>query len=328
MISEKFIFTLLAVVLIILAIAVTAFILFWFGFGLFGFLQSCKRRKSDNLEKNDFCGGKVIPEDAKEILFSCRAWLDEVGGEDIYIKSRDRLKLHGRLITHGDAPRPLVIFFHGYHSSCRRDLAIQSKGVFDEGYDILLVSQRGHGKSGGRYLCFGTKERYDALAWCNYAKERFGDIPMALMGLSMGGATVMMASALPLPENIKCIIDDCGFTSPLEVTVNTLVHRAHVIPYPTVYFMNFWCMLLAGFRLGQISTLKALKENTRPLLIIHGELDTYVPTEMSLRNAKVNEALTELVVFSGAKHAQSVYYHRDGYIQKLTEFLGKYMKSE
>ena len=324
--NESLIFIIIISVLAaIIMAAVLALLLFYISFGLFGFVSTCKKRKSDETEKDDFCGGKVIPPYAEKALRECRAWYDSAEGEDVYISSKDRLMLYGRLITHHEGSRGLVIFFHGFHSSCRRDLAIQIEGIYNDGYDVLCASQRGHGKSGGRFLCFGVKERYDVLSWCNYAIERFGNIPMALMGLSMGGATVNMASALPLPENVRCIIDDCGFTSPMAITVNTLMHKNKIPPYPFVFFMDLWCILLAGYRLGQVSTLRTLKENTRPLLIIHGELDTYVPTEMSRKNATVREELTELVIIPEAKHAQSVYYDRDGYIRKVTEFLGKHM---
>ena len=202
---------------------------------------------------------------------------------------------------------------------------IQSKGIFDDGYDILLVSQRGHGKSGGQFLTFGIKERRDALSWSKYAAHRFPDTPIALMGLSMGGATVAMASELALPDSVKCIIDDCGFTSPFAITKNTIANTAHIPPYPTIWFMEMCCILIGGFSLYRISVPRALEKNTRPLLIIHGELDRYVPTEMSLKNASIKPDITELVIVPSAKHAQSVYYDRDGYIRAVTDFLSKHL---
>ncbi len=297
------------------------FLLFWVIFGYICFRSAFMRRKSDFEEKETLCGGGDVPCDIERSVRAARAWLDGMGGEDIYIKGRDGVRLYGRLIRHSEPSLGIVIFTHGYHSSCRRDLAVQIKGVYTGGYDVLLVSQRAHGKSGGKYLTFGAKERYDILLWSEYIASRFRSTPIALMGLSMGGATVMNASALPLPEDVRCIVSDCGFTSPFEITVNTLRHRKHIIPYPTVFFIDLWCMLIAHFKLTDAKAYKALKQNTRPLLIFHGELDTYVPTYMSKRNAAITPSLTELVIVPHAKHSQSVYYDPDGYLNKLLDFL-------
>ncbi len=298
---------------------------FWFFFGHFCFYTTFRTRKSDAFEKETLCGGEVFTEEGKAAAYSAREWLDEAGGEDVFINSHDKLRLHGRLITHKNPPQKgLAILAHGYHSSGRRDLAIQAKGIYEDGYDILLISQRGHGKSEGKYLTFGVKERIDILSWCEYANKRFTSPEIALVGLSMGGATVLMASELNLPENVKCIVSDCAFSSPYEITLHGLRNKK-APRYPTIFFMNFWCRVLAHFDLKQASALGALKKNTRPILLFHGELDRYVPTEMSIANSESGGKLTELVIVPNARHAQSVYYDTDGYIKKLLDFLDEHI---
>ena len=39
------------------------------------------------------------------------------------------------------------------------------------------------------------------------------DAEIVLHGLSMGAATVLMVSGERLPEQVKAIIEDCGYTS-------------------------------------------------------------------------------------------------------------------
>ena len=300
---------------------------FWLVFGYICFSGACTRRKSRIYERNDFCGGGELPEAAKRAVRESRLWLDNAEYEEVYLNSNDGYRLFAKLIRRGEQAKGTVIFAHGYHSSCRRDLAIQARAAYEDGYNILLIYQRSHGISEGKYICFGTKERYDLLLWAEYISGRFPHMPIALFGLSMGGATVMMASALPLPAEVRCIIADCGFTSPREIIANTLRTRRHIIVYPTIFFMNFWSMLLARFNYFELSTLEELKKNTRPLLLIHGGLDTYVPTEMSYRNAAVASELCELYVVPEAKHAQAVYFDIEGYRQRELDFLNKHMGS-
>ncbi len=301
-------------------------ILFWLGFGYFCFSNACTRRKSRISERNDFCGGGELPEAAKTEVRASRRWIDDSEYEPIYINSKDGYRLFGKLIEHREGAKGIVIFAHGYHSSCRRDLAVQIRAAYEDGYNVLLIVQRSHGLSEGRYICFGAKERYDILLWSEYISERFSGMPIALFGLSMGAATVMMASELPLPENVRCIIADCGFTSPKEIIANTLRTRKHIIVYPTIFFMNMWSILLARYSYWEVSTVDTLKKNTRPLLLIHGELDTYVPTEMSYRNREAGAQIKELYVVPNAKHAQAVYFDTAGYLKKELGFLNEHMK--
>jgi len=310
--------------MIIFSIFLSISLIFWLSFGHFCFSNAHLRRKSRISERNDFCGGSDIPEEAKIMVKDCRKWLDTMEYEAIYISSNEGYSLFGRLIEH-DSPKGTVIFAHGYHSSCRRDLAIQARSVYEDGYNILLISQRAHGLSQGKYICFGAKERYDVVGWAEYVCARYPKLPVALFGLSMGGATVMMASELDLPPSVKCIISDCGFTSPREIISNTLRYKRKIIVYPTIIFMELWAMLLAKLKYDEASTLKALKVNTRPLLLIHGEDDLYVPTEMSKRNAALDPSRIELLLIPNAKHAQAVYFDSGAYISRVLGFLNKNM---
>lgn len=308
----------------IFKIAITAILsltALFFVFGFFCFQNACGRRKKDRSGLDEDCESLPIPQSAKSALIRDRAWLDSVYAKEVCTTSRDGLRLCGRLIAHPESSKGTVIFSHGYHSSCRRDLSIQAHAVYDSGYDVLLISNRAHGESEGKYICFGAIERTDIVCWAEYIRELREARPIALMGLSMGAATVLMASDAELCDEVRCIIADCPFTSPAEIITNTLAHRRRIIPYPTVYFMNFWSRILAKFDYFGISVLSCVKKNSRPILIIHGKEDRYVPTEMSYRIADADPAHVQLMIVPEARHAQAVYFDTDGYIGRVLEFL-------
>lgn len=81
-----------------------------------------------------------------------------------------------------------------------------------------MVNLRAHNESGGDVSTLGVLERYDCRDWANWVDFEFGErVPIFLMGISMGGAVAVMSSDLELPESVCGIIDDAGFTSPLEM---------------------------------------------------------------------------------------------------------------
>lgn len=62
--------------------------------------------------------------------------------------------------------------FHGYRSGAERDFSGGLPFGIESGFNVLLVDQRAHGKSGGRCLTFGIKERHDCLSWVEYVCAR------------------------------------------------------------------------------------------------------------------------------------------------------------
>ena len=142
--------------------------------------------------------------------------MEKVPYEQVYITSYDGTKLAAKYYHISDSA-PLQIQFHGYRSTAIRDFSGGFQLAQKMGRNTLVVDQRANGKSGGTTITFGIKEKYDCLEWIKYAVDRFGNIPIMLTGVSMGGATVLMASELDLPENVKCIVSDCPYTSPYEI---------------------------------------------------------------------------------------------------------------
>ncbi len=123
-----------------------------------------------------------------------------------------------------------MMAFHGYRSLATIDFALEVEFFHRLGYDVLLPYQRSHGESQGKYITYGVKERFDCRDWARYAARRFGeDKPLFLMGISMGAATVLMASGLELPGNTRGIVADCGFTTPWDIMAH-VARRDYSLP--------------------------------------------------------------------------------------------------
>ena len=203
--------------------------------------------------------------------------------EKVYITSRDGLLLCGRYYHIADGA-PLEIEFHGYRGSADGDFGGRGKLCREKGINALVVDQRAHGSSEGNTITFGINERYDCLDWVNYAVARFGSsLKIILRGASMGAATVLMASELPLPKNVVGIIADSPFSSPKEI-IKKVCRKDIKIPANLSYpFLYLGAYIFGGFDLHSSSAENAVKKCNIPVLIIHGTDDRYVPFEMGKR---------------------------------------------
>ena len=245
--------------------------------------------------------------------------------EFVSIVSRDGLKLFGRYYHVKDGA-PLDIGFHGYRSNPITDFSGGTELSFQMEHNVLLVDERAHGKSEGRTISFGILERLDLLEWVHYAVNRFGhDIQILLYGVSMGGATVLMAADLDLPQNVKGIVADCPYAKPLDI----IVYVGERTAFPTCLIKPFAILaarIYGNFDITETDAIHSVGNTKVPILIIHGEDDRYVPCWMSEPVVKANPEKVCRYTFPGAAHGISFLTDTPQYHHIVKEFVRKVMQ--
>lgn len=242
--------------------------------------------------------------------------------EEVSIRSTDGHRLYGKLY-HIKEHAPLMLFFHGYHGTYAWD----GYGVFqickNNGINILMVDERAHGKSEGKATTFGIRERYDCKLWTEYAVRRFGEkTDLILAGVSMGAATVMMASKLGLPENVRAIVADCGFSEPAAIIKETI--RKMKLPVKPLYLLvSLGAHVFGGFDLKEATALSAVKKLQIPILFIHGKEDTVVPLSMCEEIYESCAGKKEKLIVEGADHANSAVVNFEAYEKAVMDFLNR-----
>lgn len=241
---------------------------------------------------------------------------------DEWLMSADGLRLHATWFPQGECKK-IVICFHGYTSQGMKDYLGLSGYYLKNGYSMLLVDERAHGESEGKYIGFGCLDRIDALKWINWVLRKCGeDVEILLHGTSMGGATVLMMSSLELPEQVKGIVSDCAFTSPKEVFSHVLKSMYHLPAFPMMNISNFLNKRFAGYGLDECNAAREVKKAKVPILFIHGSGDTFVPYSMCETMYENCASSKKKLIIEGAAHAECYYKDTDAYENALTEFIG------
>lgn len=226
---------------------------------------------------------------------------------------------------------PVVIFFHGLWSNCYTDGVPIYRITEKNNWNILLVNLRAHGESEGAVSTFGALEKYDCRDWANWVTSEFGEkTPIFLMGLSMGGAIVMMSSDLELPESVCGIIDNAGFTSSLEMiklNSKTKLHQEILTELFTLS-VNVGTRIWGGFNLADANSCTALSRTKIPVLMIHGDQDTRVPISMAYNLYNSCQSPKQLYIFSGAGHTDCYEKDPEKYERIICEFIEKNRKGE
>ena len=240
--------------------------------------------------------------------------------ETVTIRSKEGLSLSGRYYHIQDGA-PLVIGFHGYRSHPLTDFSGGSELIFQMGYNLLLPDQRAHHSSEGTAISFGIQERWDVKSWAEYAVARFGsNVQILLMGISMGGATVLMVSELPLPEQVRGIVSDCPYAIP-EAIILEVGKKEHYPSWLIRPFLHIGAKIYGGFTLSETNAVQAVKNTRLPILIIHGEADSFVPCQMSVQAYDVCAGKKQLLTFPDAEHGVSFLADGFRYTAAVIDFL-------
>lgn len=257
------------------------------------------------------------------------AWLDAQNTERVTITSADGLKLTGVYLK-AENPVASVLCVHGYRGSGGIDFGFFARFYHAHHCNVLVIDQRAHGKSEGEYITFGVMERQDVADWTKklVELERAGvqdenaDIPpIYLHGVSMGATSVLLASALDLPQEVHGLIADCGFTSPKEIMESVARQNFHMPMHMMLHILSILCRKKGRFDLDTVNTIDALKQNRIPVLFIHGSEDKFVPTIMTRVNYEVCVAPKRLLIVEGAAHVTSYLMDTLRYEKEVLDFI-------
>lgn len=140
------------------------------------------------------------------------------------------------------------------------------------------------------------------------------------MGVSLGGATVLMAAGDILPAAVHGVIADSAYTSPRAIWQHVMGKNLHLPVRAATVIADLLCRKRLNASSGSYSTVEALKNTDVPILLIHGEDDHFVPLKMAFENRDACAAPCKLLVVPGADHAMSYYMGRGAYEAAVRAF--------
>lgn len=255
-----------------------------------------------------------------------RDWTRNQTFERMELTSFDGLTLQGYFLEAKEPTNKVVITAHGYLGNSF-DMGLFGEHYYEElGYHFFTADARGHGESEGDYIGFGWHDRLDYVGWIDKIIERIGpDAEIVLHGLSMGGATVLMTSGEELPSQVKAIVADSPYTSVNDLFSYQLQRMFYLPSFPIIPTLNLVTKAKADYSLYEASALDQVQKTNIPILYMHGEADTFVPTKLTKDLYEQTKSEADMLTFSGANHGEGYVIAKEKYVEKLHEFLNKYI---
>ena len=243
------------------------------------------------------------------VLQEGRAWARKAEGfRSAVIQSVEGFSLWAAHVPAKADTHRWAVCLHGRWDD-HTSLSVQARHYHDAGWNVLLPDQRGHGRSEGKYVGWGYDERLDLIRWISWIIRRDAQAEILLHGVSMGAATVLMATGGPLPHQVKAAVSDCSYTTAEESLHHMLDREPRTPPIPgSVLFPLLRRAVLrrTGLDLRHASPLRAVEHSRTPTLFLHGTRDDTVPPAMLPRLTQAARCPKRMVWIPDAGHADAV----------------------
>ena len=199
----------------------------------------------------------------------------------------------------GASAKGTMVLLHGLGES-RAWLVSLGERLAGMGYDVVLPDLRAHGRSGGRYVTWGAREKrdiksvIDALTIAGAVSEE-----VCVFGESMGGTIAILYGAIDLRcRGVMAMAPYKDF----EHARKSLILVAPAISDADWAKVRRRAAEIGEFDPSEASALDAAGKLDCPLLLVHGELDVITPAAHSKALFEAADEPKKLILVPWANH--------------------------
>ena len=242
--------------------------------------------------------------------------------KEVSIKSKDGLKLVGEWFDYGFDKT--VIILPG-----RRETLVYSyyyaNPYKDSGVNVLVIDQRAHGLSEGKYSTCGIKEADDVALWMEYLHNELNQKEIFLHGVCVGTCVTTLVCYKYKYDYLKAVILDSAFITYKEIYKNHYVESGHSL-FPVYYEIWAWFSFFTHCNINQSSPLKYIGDIDLPVLFIWGDKDVYcLPEKSKILFEKCGSKDKQLEWFEGAEHSRVRLNNEKRYDTLVSDFLARHI---
>lgn len=306
----------LAFFIILSIVLILVFVYFLLSYKLFSFIFKIKRHHKNNNANS------VSHNKSKYHIIFDEEFLSNNPFIEQQITNKNNLHLKAYFLNKNS--HLYLIMCHGWKGSYKENSMIASALNKELKINFLLIVQRGHKPSEGKYTTMGYYEREDVIEWMNYIKSKDKQARFILYGDSMGGTTVLNVAGECKDDKLCGVISDSAFNSIKEQIKYVLKCNK---PFYLFHYFGIYLLakIILKLSLKNDGPNRLLNKCQVPVLFIHGEKDKFVNIDNLYQNIEsLNKNCTyDKYIVKDAGHIVSFYHNKEKYILKIKEFITK-----
>ena len=238
--------------------------------------------------------------------------------EEVAFRTEDGLILRGWWLP-APQPKRTVIALHG-HRGARHHCVGIGAALWRKEANVLLFDHRGRGSSEGNLMSLGHFETLDALAAADYVLSRSPEVPLGIIGYSMGASVAVMAASRD--DRVGAVVADSPFASEQALVRSLLRQQIGSLCGP-VGALTEW---LLPYDPGEVEPLREVaKIAPRATLFVHGLLDETCDPKDSVKLYEAAGVPKELWLLEEAGHCDAYFSDREAYCERVGSFFEEHL---
>lgn len=231
----------------------------------------------------------------------------------------DGLKLCGEYFDFGH--KKAVIIIPGRTEACLYSYFF-SEPYRVSGYNVLVIDNRAHGFSQGKYCSFGVHEHRDILTWGRLLHDELGNESVVLHGICIGASVALYTLTCDrCPDYFRGITADGMFTTFYESFKNHMIEdKRPVFPLSILVAANI--RVFAGANVVTDGPIRLLPMLKKPILFLHSREDAYSLPDKTQELYDLCTAEKKLVWFEKGAHSRIRANNQDDYDRAIIAFWG------
>ncbi len=242
--------------------------------------------------------------------------------KDIEIRSESGSILAGWHVQ-ANKTKGVIVLLHGIRSS-RMQMIDRAKLLYDQGYSSILIDFQAHGESPGEYITIGHLEKFDVKATIDFARSKHPNEPIAVIGVSLGGASAVLAA----PLGIDALILESVYTNISTAVHNRVAMRLGPFSWLPAELLLAQLKPRFGFSVGELSPINMIKYISCPVYIIAGEVDLHTTKEETRRLFNLANSPKKLWLVENFAHVDIYNASPEAYKKNIIMFLSEHLKKE
>jgi len=241
------------------------------------------------------------------------------------VRGHGAVRLVGRFFP--GRSRAAIILTHGLGPD-QNQMLPWANFLHRAGYSVLTYDTRSRGGSGGAAATLGALEQDDALGAVDYIVSR-RDVDHArigALGVSLGAVVTILAAARD--RRIRAVVADSAFSDADSAISSAIMFIAHVPARPFAALTVAIAEARAGVSVDTVRPVDVVARiSPRPILVIHGLADTYIPPANSARLYAAARAPKEIWRIAGAAHTGGYGVAGSAYERRVAGFFQRSLGS-
>ena len=282
-------------------------------------------RNGDRQCLKDMVSASNVLSNREAEVAKANSWLQSVKGSKITLEADDGKILVARKYVKDENDNRWAVVLHGYGDDME-DVYDIAMHYSDAGYNVLLPDLRAHGESEGAFYGMGWLDRLDIINWIDVILEENPSANVVIHGIDMGADAALMLSGEPIKSNIKAIVAEGAYPTAWDVVKEEYKTRHPKLPtFPFLYMINPVMKVWAGYSLTEADAVKQVKKTNVPILLIAGNNDTYVDSDMTNELDQAIASSHEVFTIANGAHGDCRYADSEAYYDKVFQFTENYV---